>query len=163
MNGIAAADGDAFDAFAEGDDLSGDVAAEDEWDGDLRRGKTVPNPEIEVVERARAHAEEDFAGARDRIGDGRELEVLRPAEGFQDRGFHALILAKDGAKRQAPFFSAPWKVAESSEIISSFLRIVSSRRWRSFSQSEKRASVTSRSCRVRAVCSASVPICARAS
>ena len=75
-------------------------------------------------------------------GDRLVLEVLGSAEGFQDRGFHAVILAKGGARRQEPvFFSAPWKVAESSEIISSFLRITSSSRWRSFSQSEKRASV----------------------
>ena len=95
-----------------------------------------------MVERAGAHAQQDFSGAGDRIRDRRELRGSRVRRKLSRPRLSRAHPSKGRrAARQAPFFSAPWKVAESSEIISSFLRITSSSRWRSFSQSEKRASV----------------------
>ena len=72
--------------------LARDIGAEDVRRLDLRAGEALSDPEVEVVERARAHAQENFAGARHGIGNGLDREVFNSAERLEDNRFHAVIL-----------------------------------------------------------------------
>ena len=90
MDGETLADFHARDAGAKRGDLAGDVAAENERR--LGDGQAFADPQVEMVQRAGAHAQDNLAGAGDGIGQSLENEVLRAAEVLQDDRFHGGIL-----------------------------------------------------------------------
>ena len=68
MDREARAERDVLDAGAERGDFAGDVAAQDERRLDLGGRQAGADEEIEMIERASPHAQQDLAGGGDGIG-----------------------------------------------------------------------------------------------
>ena len=68
--------------------LARDVVAEDVGQGDGPARFPLARPEVEVVQRARAHAHQGLARPRDRIGDLLVAEDLGPTVLVDEDGLH---------------------------------------------------------------------------
>ncbi len=86
---------DAGDDFADGGDFAGDVAAVYMRHGDLNARDAVANKKVEMIEGAGADADEDFVGARTRVGRVGVLEDFRAAVLREDDCFHAGVSVKE--------------------------------------------------------------------
>jgi len=95
------ADANAGDEFAGGGDFAGDVAAPYVTNvvrhGNLNAGDAFADPKIEMIQRAGADADEDFVGARRRIGHVRVGEDFRAAVLREDDCFHSGVSVESEA------------------------------------------------------------------
>ncbi len=110
------AGGDAGDELADGGDFAGDVAAVDVRHGDLNAGDTVADKKIEMIEGAGADADEDFVGARTRIGEVGVLEDFRAAVLGEDDRFHQRVSVEQRG-RSLPQFEANGRNGENEKRI----------------------------------------------
>src|SRR3989304_9445081 len=83
----AVADLDPLDVGADLHHVAGDVGAGPEGERRLERWQAVADPEVQVVQRARADAHEDVARADDRVGDVFVAKGLRTAELSKEKSF----------------------------------------------------------------------------
>ena len=82
----ALADFEIGNIFADFNNFSGRIGAENMRQVDA--GEALPHPNIEMVERACADADEDLIFARLGVGDGLVLEDFRATELVNADGFH---------------------------------------------------------------------------
>ena len=88
------ADLDAFDLAADPFDLPGDVATGNMRQGNLVARYPLPNPDIQMVQRAGLDADEHFVRLDLRLGPVLVLQLLRPAVFVEDNGFHTRFQLK---------------------------------------------------------------------
>jgi hypothetical protein len=72
------------------DDFPGDVAARDVRHRELHAIETAPLPQIQVIQRTRAHPHERVADIELRIRRFFAAENLRPAVSMEANGFHGI-------------------------------------------------------------------------
>jgi hypothetical protein len=89
------ADADGGDFGADLRDFAGDVAAGNVRERKRNTGQTAANPEVEMIERARFDADEDFVGLDGGLRNVDKFENFRRTVLFENDGFH-----------QAPFLRA---------------------------------------------------------
>ena len=65
-----------------------DIVAQNVRQRDLDSRQTTAHPHVEVVERARAHFDQNFVGFDFRVGDFGVLQHLRATVLREDDGFH---------------------------------------------------------------------------
>ena len=80
------------DVLADFDDFTRDVAAEDVRQ--FHAGQSLAHPDIEMVERAGPHPDQDLIFARLRIGDVFVLQNFGATELMEADGFHILSLSQ---------------------------------------------------------------------
>ena len=83
-------------------DVAGDLAARNERQREAMPGDAVAEPEVEVVERAGAHAHRNFTGTRNRIRPLPPLERFRPTVPRDAKALHATksISGRGGESRR---------------------------------------------------------------
>ena len=80
---------DPSDQLANFADHAGDIVPENMGQRNLDSRQTIAHPNVEMIQRAGAHFDQNFVCFDLGIGDFSDLQNLRPAVLFENDGFHS--------------------------------------------------------------------------